>query len=56
MSEDVGKDVPLNLLKEQTVKAGLTDDEFSKALAELEEQGIIYQSKRGTVSYTDIEL
>ena len=56
MSEDIGKDVPLNLLQERSAKAGLSEEEFSKALAELEEQGIIYQSKKGTVSYTDIEL
>ncbi len=56
ISEDVGKDVPLKLLQAQSAKAGLSDDEFSKALAELEEQGIIYQSKKGTVSYTEIEL
>ncbi|MHA1575907.1 MAG: hypothetical protein ACTSU3_00960 [Candidatus Thorarchaeota archaeon] len=56
ITEDIGKDVPLKLLQTQSAKAGLSEEEFSKALAELEEQGIIYQSKKGTVSYTDIEL
>ncbi len=56
ISEEIGKDVPLKILQAQSAKAGLSDEEFNKALAELEEQGIIYQSKKGTVSYTDIEL
>lgn len=56
LSDEIGKDVPLNRLREQSAKAGLTDEEFRKSLADFEEQGIIYQSKKGTVSYTDIEL
>ncbi|TFG32102.1 hypothetical protein EU527_10880 [Candidatus Thorarchaeota archaeon] len=56
VSDEIGKDVPLDLLQSKGIAAGLTDEEFFKALAELEEQGIIYRSSKGTVSYVDIEL
>ncbi|TFG27524.1 hypothetical protein EU527_18435 [Candidatus Thorarchaeota archaeon] len=55
-SEEIGKDVPLELLQAKGIAAGLTDEEFFNALSELEEQGIIYRSSKGTVSYVDIEL
>ena len=56
VSQEVGKDVPLDLLQAKGISMGLTDEEFIKALSELEEQGIIYRSSKGTVSYVDIEL
>jgi len=55
-SDDVGKDVPLDLLEAECEKAGLTPKEFKKALEEFEEQGIIYRSSKKTVSYADIDL
>ena len=56
VSQEVGKDVPLELLQARGISMGLTDEEFFTALSELEEQGIIYRSSKGTVSYVDIEL
>jgi len=55
-SEEVGKDVPIDMLQAECEKAGLTVKEFKKALAEFEEQGIIYRSSKKTVSYADIDL
>lgn len=56
IAEDVGKDVPLNALLTSCVEAGLSEEDFNKALNELEKQGIVYRSKKDTVSYVDIEL
>lgn len=56
ISEDVGKDVPIDILQSECKKAGLSEKEFNKALAEFEEQGIIYRSSKKTVSYADLEL
>lgn len=56
VSEEVGKDVPLDVLQARGIAAGMKDEEFFRALSELEEQGIIYRSSKGTVSYVDIEL
>lgn len=56
VSTEIGKDVPLELLHAKSLAFGLTDEEFFKSLSELEEQGIIYRSSKGTVSYVDIEL
>lgn len=56
LSEKVGKEVSLENIQTESEKAGLTEEEFIKALAELEEQGIIYRSSEGTVSYVDFEM
>ena len=56
VSEKVGKEVPIDLLQTRCERAGLTDSEFNKALADFEKQGIIYRSSKKTVSYADIEL
>ena len=56
MSEKVGKEVSLEMIQAESEIAGLTEEEFIKALAELEEQGIIYRSSEGTVSYVDFEM
>ena len=37
-------------------ESGMNEDEFEEAMNELEKQGIIYKSSKGTVSYVDIEL
>lgn len=55
-SAEVGKEVPIDMLQNECEKAGLSDKEFTKALAEFEEQGIIYRSSKKTVSYADIDL
>ena len=55
-SREVGKDVPLDILQSECENAGLTAKEFKKALAEFEEQGIIYRSSKKTVSYADMDL
>ncbi len=56
MAEKVGKDVPLNDLLSKAEESGMTEEDFENAVTELEKQGIIYRSKKGTVSYVDIEL
>ncbi|MGD9397379.1 MAG: hypothetical protein PVJ05_13180, partial [Candidatus Thorarchaeota archaeon] len=56
MSESVGKDVPLNDLLIKAEESGMSEGEFEDAMGELEKQGIIYRSSKGTVSYVDIEL
>jgi len=56
LSEKVGKEVSLEMIQTESEIAGLTEDEFIKALAELEEQGIIYRSSEGAVSYVDFDM
>ena len=56
MSETLGKDVPVNDLLIKAEESGMSEDEFEDAMGELEKQGIIYRSSKGTVSYVDIEL
>ncbi|MFW9837084.1 MAG: hypothetical protein ACFFE7_06160 [Candidatus Thorarchaeota archaeon] len=56
MSERVGKDVSINDLLTKAEESGMSEDDFKNAMAELEKQGIIYRSSKGTVSYVDIEL
>jgi len=56
MSEITGKDVPVNDLLIKAEESGMNESEFDDAMNELEKQGIIYRSSKGTVSYVDIEL
>jgi hypothetical protein len=56
MSEKVGKEVSLNDLLTKAEESGMTKEEFDAAADELEKQGIIYHSKKGTVSYADFKL
>jgi hypothetical protein len=56
MSDAVGKDVPVNDLLTKAEESGMSEKEFEDAMGELEKQGIIYRSSKGTVSYVDIEL
>lgn len=56
MSKTVGKDVPVNDLLTKAEESGMNEDEFEETMDELEKQGIIYRSSKGTVSYVDIEL
>jgi hypothetical protein len=56
LTEHVGKDVPVNDLLIKAEESGMTEDEFTNAMQELEKQGIIYRSSKGTVSYVDMEL
>lgn len=56
LSESVGKDVPVNDLLTKAEEAGMEENEFNDAMNELEKEGIIYRSSKGTVSYVDIEL
>ncbi|RLI52837.1 MAG: hypothetical protein DRP09_17105, partial [Candidatus Thorarchaeota archaeon] len=55
-TETHGKDVPLNVLLDEASSYSLSDEEFFVALTELEKQGIIYRSSRGTVSYVDLDV
>jgi len=56
ISETTGKDVPVNDLLTRAEEVGMSGEEFEKAMEELEKQGIIYRSSKGTVSYVDMEL
>ncbi|MHA2027148.1 MAG: hypothetical protein ACW98U_14700 [Candidatus Thorarchaeota archaeon] len=56
MSEKVGKEVPLNDLLTKAEESGMTKEQFDAAAEELEKQGIIYHSKKGTVSYADFKM
>jgi hypothetical protein len=56
ISKEVGKEVPIAILQTECEKVAITEKEFNKAMAEFEEQGIIYRSSKKTVSYADIEL
>jgi hypothetical protein len=55
-SEEHGKDVPLDVLLAKAPKYSLTDEELLDTLKKLEEQGIIYRSDEGKVSYVDFEM
>jgi hypothetical protein len=55
-AEDIGKKIPIDMLLAKCGEAGLSDDEFNKALTELEKQGIVYRPSKNAVSYVDIEL
>ncbi|MFW9959181.1 MAG: hypothetical protein ACFFCT_14010 [Candidatus Odinarchaeota archaeon] len=55
VAKDVGKDVPLSTLLANCIEIGFSEEEFNKALNELEKQGIVYRSKKDTVCYVDIE-
>jgi hypothetical protein len=50
------KNVPLDALKERCSSSGLSDSQFEKALSKLEREGVVYRSKKGTVSYVDMEM
>ncbi|MFW9834514.1 MAG: hypothetical protein ACFFEK_11000 [Candidatus Thorarchaeota archaeon] len=56
MSEKVGRDVPVTDLLIKAEESGMNESQFESAMDELEKQGIIYKSSKGTVSYVDIEL
>ena len=55
-SDKHGKDVPLNALLADAEKFSLTEEELFGALTELEKKGLIYRSKKGTVSYVDMAI
>jgi len=50
------KNVPLDVLKERCSSSGLSDSQFEKALSKLEREGVVYRSKKGTVSYVDMDM
>jgi hypothetical protein len=56
MSEKMGRDVPVTDLLIKAEESGMNESQFESAMNELEKQGIIYRSSKGTVSYVDIEL
>ncbi len=56
LSKDLGKDVPLEALRKELTASGVSDSDFEVALSDLERDGIIYQSGRGTVSYVEMDL
>jgi hypothetical protein len=50
------KNVPLAALKERCSSSGLSEAQFKKALSKLEREGVVYRSKKGTVSYVDMDM
>ncbi|MHA2261322.1 MAG: hypothetical protein ACXAEN_02930 [Candidatus Thorarchaeota archaeon] len=56
LTGDIGKDVPLAVLKVKMIMSGISDTEFDKILKQLERDGIVYRSSEDTVSYTDLKL
>jgi hypothetical protein len=56
MEKKVGREVPLEDLQNNIAEVELSIEEFFMALTELEKDGIIYRSSKGTVSYVDMDL
>ncbi|MHA1771049.1 MAG: hypothetical protein ACTSYL_03145 [Candidatus Thorarchaeota archaeon] len=56
LSKGIGKDVPLDALRKELASEGIADTDFDKALSDLEREGLVYQSGRGTVSYVEMDL
>jgi hypothetical protein len=50
------KNVLLAVLKKKCISSGLSDSQFEKALSKLEREGVVYRSKKGTVSYVDMDM
>ena len=51
-----GKEVSISKLKENAVSSGMTDHEFDTTLEQLERDGIVYRSRKGSVSIVDMEV
>ncbi|MGY5862917.1 MAG: hypothetical protein RTU09_11150 [Candidatus Thorarchaeota archaeon] len=56
IASEGNKNVPLDVLKEKCSSSGLSDAQFEKALSKLEREGVVYRSKKGTVSYVDMDM
>ena len=56
IASEGNKNVPLDVLKERCSSSGLSKAQFEKALSKLEREGVIYRSKKGTVSYVDMDM
>ena len=51
-----GKEISISKLKENAVLSGMTEQEFDTTLEQLERDGIVYRSRKGSVSIVDIEV
>jgi len=51
-----GKEISISKLKENAVSSGMTEQEFDTTLEQLERDGIVYRSRKGSVSIVDIEV
>jgi len=56
MASEGNRNVPLDVLKDRCSASGLSDAQFEKALSKLEREGVVYRSKKGTVSYVDMDM
>jgi len=56
IASEGNKNVPLDVLKERCSSSGLSEAQFEKALSKLEREGVVYRSKKGTVSYVDMDM
>jgi hypothetical protein len=55
-SAESGKKVRLSKLRKIAKVYGFTRKKFDKSLSQLEKEGVVYRSGKGTISYVDIDL
>jgi hypothetical protein len=55
-SEESGEKVRLSRLRKIAKAYGFSRKKFDTALAQLEKEGVVYRSGKGTISYVDIDL
>jgi hypothetical protein len=55
-SEESGKKVRLSRLRKIAKAYGFTKKKFNDALTQLEKEGVVYRSGKGTISYVDMDL
>jgi hypothetical protein len=55
-SAETGEKVRLSKLRKIAKAYGFTKKKFDKALTQLEKEGVVYRSGKGTISYVDIDL
>ena len=56
LSNEKGKDVDIDLLEEKALENGFSESDFHDVIAQLEKEGTIYRSSKGTISYVDIDF
>jgi len=56
LSSERGKDVDIDLLEEHALEHGFSESDFYDVIAQLEKEGTIYRSSKGTISYVDIDF
>ncbi len=56
VSTESGKDVQLSELKNRALEQGFSESDFKDIITQLEKEGTIYRSSKGTISYVDIDF